>query len=217
MVLHLLFQFSKIRYLKICNLINLKKQEIMMVIDKTWTLFLDRDGVINERIPGDYIKKWDNFVFIQGVLPAIAAMTGVFGRIIVVTNQAGISKGVVTEEAVRTLHRKMRLTVELMNGKIDRVYFSPDLADSGSLTRKPAVGMGHQAKVNFPDIDFSKSIMIGDSTSDMGFGRGLGMTTVFVEGKGENPPADLVDYHFKDLHSFAEKILDKKIDIVKYS
>ena len=61
-------------------------------IDKTWTLFLDRDGVINVKRDNDYVKNWEEFVFINGSIKAISRLTKVFGRIIIVTNQRGVGK-----------------------------------------------------------------------------------------------------------------------------
>ncbi|HWB62438.1 MAG TPA: hypothetical protein VG603_02930, partial [Chitinophagales bacterium] len=58
-------------------------------IDKNWTLFLDRDGVINLLYPNDYVKKWDEFYFLEGVLDALKKLSGIFRRIIIVTNQQG--------------------------------------------------------------------------------------------------------------------------------
>ena len=65
-------------------------------IDRGWTLFLDRDGVINRRIVDDYVKSWDQFKFLPGVPDAIKRLAGVFGRIIVVSNQQGIGIGLMT-------------------------------------------------------------------------------------------------------------------------
>lgn len=154
-------------------------------IDKSWTLFLDRDGVINERLIGDYIKTVDEFHFIPGVLEAIAQFSLWFGRIVVVTNQQGISKGLMTERNLDEIHRYMRSEIERQGGRIDAVYFAPQLAAEKSEMRKPRPGMGHQAQADFPDIDFGKSVMIGDSDSDIVFGQTLGMITV----KLDNPDA----------------------------
>ncbi|MEI7981828.1 MAG: phosphatase, partial [Bacteroidota bacterium] len=80
-------------------LLNLK-------IDHTWTLFLDRDGVINRRIVGNYAKSCDQFEFIPGVLDAIRQFSLIFGKIIVVTNQQGIGKGLMSREDVTAIHQQ---------------------------------------------------------------------------------------------------------------
>lgn len=151
------------------------------LVDSSWTLFLDRDGVINVRKVGDYIKSVDEFKFLPGVLHAISKFSHLFGRIIVVTNQQGISKGLMTERNLDEIHRYMSFEVEKRGGRIDKIYFAPQLSKENSIMRKPNIGMGLKAKEDFPEIDFQKSIMIGDSDSDIAFGQALGMITVKLD------------------------------------
>ncbi len=148
-------------------------------IDKSWTLFLDRDGVINHEKHLDYIHTWDEFVFYDGVTEAIKIFSSFFNRIIVVTNQKGVAKGLTKLEDLNLIHINMKAAVEFEGGHIDAVYFCPDL-DQNSPDRKPNPGMGFKAKADFPEIDFSKSIMIGNTISDMEFGRNIGAYTVFL-------------------------------------
>lgn len=155
-------------------------------IDKTWTLFLDRDGVINRRIVDDYVKKWEEFEFLEGVLDAIKIFNEKFGRIVVVTNQQGIGKGLMRIEDLELIHKNMVYEITYFKGRIDKAYFSPYLASENHPTRKPNIGMALQAQKDFPEIDFSKSLMIGDSKSDIEFGKNAGMKTIFIgkENKG---------------------------------
>lgn len=148
-------------------------------IDTSWTLFLDRDGVINHEKHLDYIHTWDEFVFYDGVTEAIKIFSSIFNRIIIVTNQKGIGKGLTKLEDLNLIHVNMKAAVELAGGHIDAVYFCPDL-DQNSPDRKPNTGMGFKAKADFPEIDFSKSIMVGNTISDMEFGRNIGAYTVFL-------------------------------------
>ena len=148
-------------------------------IDKSWTLFLDRDGVINHEKHLDYIHTWDEFVFYDGVTEAIKIFSSFFNRIIVVTNQKGVAKGLTKLEDLNLIHINMKAAVDFECGHIDAVYFCPDL-DQNSPDRKPNPGMGFKAKADFPEIDFSKSIMIGNTISDMEFGRNIGAYTVFL-------------------------------------
>jgi D-glycero-alpha-D-manno-heptose 1-phosphate guanylyltransferase len=150
-------------------------------IDQTWTLFLDRDGVINERIVGDYVKRVEDFHFMPGALNAIVEFSKTFQRIIVVTNQQGIGKGLMTERNLLDVHRYMQSEVEKHRGKIDAAYFAPQLSAENSEMRKPNTGMAKQAQTDFPEIDFSKAVMIGDSDSDIAFGQKAGMITVKLE------------------------------------
>ena len=149
--------------------------------DKSWTLFLDRDGVINHRIPGAYVRHWEEFEFLENVPKAIAEFSKIFGRIVVVTNQQGIGKGLMTADELVALHDKMYREVMNAGGRIDAVYFCPKLATENPICRKPEAGMAYQAQRNFPSINFKKSVMVGDSLSDMGFGSKVGMFNVLVE------------------------------------
>lgn len=150
-------------------------------IDRSWTLFLDRDGVINQRIVGEYVKTIDEFHFMPGSLASIARFSEIFGRIVVVTNQQGIGKGIMTARNLEDIHRYMLSEIEKHGGKIDGVYFAPQLSSENSEMRKPNTGMAHQAKKDFPEIEFSKSVLIGDSDSDIIFGQKLGMITVKLD------------------------------------
>lgn len=157
-------------------------------VDKSWTLFLDRDGVINKRIVEGYVKTVEEFIFNNGVLNTIKELSKIFGRIVVVTNQQGIGKGLMTEEDLKKVHDYMLREVKKSGGRIDNIYFAPKLASPTNELRKPNIGMALQAQKDFPEINFSKSVMIGDSPSDMAFGKNAGMKTIFV-GK-ENELAD---------------------------
>jgi D-glycero-alpha-D-manno-heptose 1-phosphate guanylyltransferase len=173
-------------------------------IDKTWTLFLDRDGVINHEKNNDYIHTWDEFVFYDGVLKAIKIFAAVFGRIVIVTNQKGIGKGLTKPGDLRVIHNNMIGAIEKAGGRIDAVYFCPDL-DESSPNRKPNPGMGQQAKKDFPEIDFSKAIMVGNTISDMAFGRNLGLKTIFLNTTRPeiNSSDDKIDAAYPSLIAFA--------------
>ncbi len=174
-------------------------------IDTSWTLFLDRDGVINHEKNDDYILNWNEFKFYEKSIAAISILNQCFKTIVVVTNQKGIGKGLMTLTHLNEIHRNMLATFENEGGKIDKVYFCPDLADD-SPNRKPQPGMAFQAQADFSHIDFSKSIMVGNRMSDMKFGRNAGMKTVFVATTHpEVPfPDPIIDCRFTDLYAFAE-------------
>ena len=176
-------------------------------IDNNWTLFLDRDGVINYEKHLDYIHTWDEFSFYDGAKEAIAIFTKKFKHIIVVTNQKGISKGVTKIEDLNTIHKNMIRACAAVGGKIDAVYFSPDLEDDSPI-RKPQPGMGLQAAKDFAAIDLKKAIMVGNTISDMQFGRNLGVYTIFLP--TTRPEVDLnderIDKVFASLIEFANAL-----------
>ena len=152
--------------------------------DNSWSLFLDRDGVINEKLENDYVKCWAEFKFKDGALEAIAGLGQIFGRVIVVTNQRGVGLGCMTEEILNKIHDNMLAKVVSVSGRIDKVYYCTGVDDS-SKCRKPNIGMGLRAKKDFPEIEFSKSIIVGDSISDIEFGNNIGMKTVFIGDKSK--------------------------------
>ena len=167
-------------------------------INKTWTLFLDRDGVINKKLENDYVKHGVDFEFLDGSIDAIRYLAGVFGRIIVVTNQQGIGKRLYRTEDLELIHKNMLYEIAYHGGRIDKVYFSPYLNSENHPTRKPGIGMALAAQKDFPEIDLRKSIVVGDSMSDMEFGRTAGMKTVFIS---ENTTNDgKVDFNFSSLN-----------------
>jgi D-glycero-D-manno-heptose 1,7-bisphosphate phosphatase len=176
-------------------------------IDKTWTLFLDRDGVINHEKFEDYIYNYNEFIFYDGVLNALKIFSERFGDIIVVTNQRGVGKGWMTELNLMDIHNQMLQDIEAAGGRIDAIYYSTTL-DNADPNRKPQPGMALKAKEDFPEIDFNKSIITGNNISDMEFGRNAGMHTIFL--KTTHPdlplPHPAVDIAFNSLLKFAEAL-----------
>lgn len=156
-------------------------------IDKSWTLFLDRDGVINYENVGDYITRWEDFRFYDGVQEALKTLAGLFGIVVIVTNQRGVAKGLMTGQDLLDIHAYMLGKIETTGGRIDKIYYCTDEGPN----RKPSPGMAYQAKADFPEIDFTKSIMIGNTMSDMMFGKSVGMTTIFIS--SNRPAPDLPD------------------------
>jgi histidinol-phosphate phosphatase family protein len=173
-------------------------------IDKSWTLFLDRDGVINKKLENDYVKHWMEFEFLEGVFVALRRLSSIFGHIVVVTNQQGIGKRLYRIEDLELIHGNMLYEISYHGGRIDKVYFSPHLNSENHPSRKPGTGMALQAKSDFEKIDFDKSIVVGDSMSDMEFGRRCGMKTVFISEKAA--PHQAIDFHFTSLQEFSEAL-----------
>lgn len=176
-------------------------------IDKSWTLFLDRDGVINKEIVGTYVTTVDEFTFCEGATDALQTAGEIFGKIIVVTNQRGVGRGIMNTAHLREIHNEMKACVLATGGRIDRIYACTAISDDDH-NRKPNIGMGLQAREDFPEIDFSKSMMVGNSLSDMAFGKRLGMHTVFVTTKMDpfDLPNDLIDEQFPTLQAWAKNL-----------
>lgn len=145
-----------------------------------WTLFLDRDGTINKRWVGDYVQNWEQFEFLPGVLEAIAGFSTLFGKICIVTNQQGIGKGKMSAAQLHDIHTNMKAVIASAGGRIDGIYYCPHLSNAGCTCRKPLPGLALQAQQDFPEINFSRSVMVGDMMGDLQFGVGLNMITVQV-------------------------------------
>ena len=176
-------------------------------IDKSWTLFLDRDGVINRRKIGSYITMIDEFEFLPDVLNAFSLIANLFQRSIVLTNQQGIGKKLMTEAALQQIHDFMLDSIKKNRGHVDKVYFSPYLESENHVSRKPNTGMGVQAANEYTEISFKKSIMLGDSSSDMLFARTLNMKAVFIGNPEEdNIEINEFDVCFPSLYAFAKEI-----------
>lgn len=176
-------------------------------IDKSWTLFLDRDGVINVENVGSYITNWQEFEFCGGALDALKHLGEVFGNIVVVTNQRGVGKGIMSKDDLKEIGEQMTGNIVAAGGRIDKIYACTATEDTDH-NRKPNTGMALQAKEDFPAIDFKKSVMVGNSLSDMEFGKKLGMHTVFLTTKHEpySLPHDLIDEQYASLKDWAATI-----------
>jgi D-glycero-D-manno-heptose 1,7-bisphosphate phosphatase len=148
------------------------------------TIFLDRDGVINEN-QADYVKSWQEFRFLAGSREAIARLTQAGHRIIVCTNQAAIAQGHVSMETVEDIHRRMLGSINDFGGAIERVYYCPHGKDENCNCRKPRPGMILHACEEL-DIDLNDAIVIGDSITDLraGFAAGVRSAILVLTGLG---------------------------------
>jgi D-glycero-D-manno-heptose 1,7-bisphosphate phosphatase len=176
----------------------------MISFDSDWSLFLDRDGVINKKRENDYVKCWEEFFFIPGSVEAIASFSKKFNFIGLVTNQKGVGLGLMTELDLNDIHLNMLKATQKSGGRIDEIFYCTDV-DDNSNNRKPKIGMAIKAKNKFPRIDFTKSIMVGDQLSDMEFGRNAGMINVFlgISDFKVDFPSSLIDYQFENLFDFS--------------
>lgn len=171
-------------------------------INNEWTLFLDRDGVINKKLNNDYVKKIEEFELLENVTEALEKLNKIFGRIIIVTNQQGIGKKIMTESDLETIHQHLLSLLKQKNITIDKIYHSPYLESTKSIMRKPNIGMALQAKQDFPTIQFHKSIVVGDSLSDIQFAHNAGMYSVYLSQSPE--PHFPYDFAFANLFEFSK-------------
>ena len=144
-------------------------------------VFLDRDGVINRKLPeGKYVTRWEEFDLLPGVASAIASMNRSGLKVIIVTNQRGIALGFMTEFELCTIHERLQGELARESATIDAIYYCPH-TENECHCRKPRTGMLEAAFEDFPGASAGNSILIGDSISDIQCGRSIGMTTIYLE------------------------------------
>ncbi len=175
-------------------------------------IILDRDGVINEVRDNDVIKNQDDFIPIEGSYDAISRLCQQDYRVIVITNQSGIARGLITIDEVNAVHQHMQQTVASVGGRIDAVLFCPHKPDDDCNCRKPRPGMLHSLMERL-DIELNGVYLIGDSLRDVQTAMVVGATPVLVKtGHGaktveENKHLENVEV-FDDLAAFVDQLLE---------
>ena len=145
------------------------------------TLFLDRDGVLNRHRPGDYVKSTAEWEWMPGIREALAAWARKFPRIVLVTNQRGVGKGVMTDRDLALVHEQMLRDIEESGGRIDLILVCTAVDDADP-RRKPNTGMFEEACALLPGIDASRSVMLGDTQTDARFAARCGMPFILLGG-----------------------------------
>ena len=146
---------------------------------KTKVIFLDRDGVINRGRGNDYVDSWKKFHFIPGSLKALRLLNEQGYRVIVISNQAGVAKGVYSLRDLSLLTRRMREKVEAAGGRLDAVYYCPHQKENQCACRKPKTALFRRAQRRF-GIPFKKTFVVGDSVRDILAGKRLRCRTILV-------------------------------------
>lgn len=149
-------------------------------LERKKTIILDRDGVINKKAAhADYVKNWNEWEWIPGSKEAICLLKKNGYQVIIVSNQAGIARGIMTSEDLEAIHLKMQEELKECGGGIDRIYYCPHGWDAGCECRKPKAGMLFQAQRDF-HLDLSKLYFVGDDERDIMAGNAAGMKTFLV-------------------------------------
>jgi D-glycero-D-manno-heptose 1,7-bisphosphate phosphatase len=149
-------------------------------------VFLDRDGVLNRKMPeGAYVCDWAQFQWLPGAIEAVARMNRAGLTVILVSNQRGIALGLYTHEKLNLIHANMQSQLERHGARLDAIYYCPH--DHGQChCRKPEAGLFEQAWQRFPQANPQNSLVIGDSLSDIQAGHRLGMKTIFINGEADS-------------------------------
>lgn len=171
----------------------------------TVPVFLDRDGVINEERP--FISRMEDFRLLPGSLDAISKLTEAGSHVFVVSNQSGITRGIIDPLVLEEIHRLILEKVDEAGGKIMKIYYCPHGPDDGCECRKPLPGMIYQAREDF-GISLKGGWMIGDSDVDMLTGKAAGLKTILLPRKGEKITVE-PDFRADKLTDAVEIILDE--------
>lgn len=177
------------------------------------TVFLDRDGVLNEKKPeGQYVTSWSEFVLLPGVPDSISRLNRAGLQVMVVSNQRCVALGLCTVADVDSIHCAFQNLLKSHGAHVDGFYFCPHDKRQCNC-RKPLPGLYEQALAEFPEITAESSAMVGDSLSDIEFGRRLGMLTVFLDGdpgrqkSGSQSAGELADFRFASLAEAVDHLL----------
>ncbi len=174
------------------------------------TVFLDRDGILNEKMPEDeYVARWEDFRVLPGVPQALRRLNEAGLRVIVVSNQRGIARGFYTLADVEAIHATFQQQLAQAGAHIDAFFICPHDRNQ-CRCRKPLPGLFEQAVARFPGISPAASVMIGDSLSDIEFGRNLGMKTILVQNQqktASQETAKLADLRFASLPEAVDALL----------
>jgi D-glycero-D-manno-heptose 1,7-bisphosphate phosphatase len=142
------------------------------------TVFLDRDGVINEN-RADHVKSWSEFRFLPGALEAIARLSRAGIRLFIITNQAIVDRGMVSRATVDSLNQQMVEEIEREGGRIEAVAYCPHRAEDRCACRKPQPGLLLGLAATY-HLDMDNAVIIGDALTDMQAGLTAGCQGILV-------------------------------------
>ena len=150
-------------------------------------VLLDRDGVINQRIVGGYVTCWDKFIFLPGALEGLRLLTERNYHVAVVSNQAGVGKGLMTAADLQKITRTFLEEVAAQGGRIRSVYYCTHRAEDDCQCRKPKPGLLLEAQAEH-HFSFQETFLIGDSESDLLAAQAVGCPAIMVSNA---PPPSL--------------------------
>ena len=183
-----------------------------MVKPKEIAIFLDRDGVINS-YPGDtkYVTSWKEFCFLPRAREAVALLTSKKYPVFVISNQAGVSKGVYSQDTLNDITKRMLKGLEKSGARIDSVYYCTHRNEDNCSCRKPKDGLIKLATKG-RKIDLKNSFFIGDTVRDVHTAKAAGCKSILVfSGKEKLSNRDnwqaRPDFTFKNLHAAAKFII----------
>lgn len=143
-------------------------------------VFLDRDGVINKKMPeNDYVKNWDEFEFLPRAIEALKLLQSRGYKIFIITNQRGVARGFMSEADLKNIHKKMLSELQKNKVAINGIYYCPHDTGDNCECRKPKPGLLLTAARDH-HIDLTKAVFIGDDAKDAEAGGAAGCKTILV-------------------------------------
>ena len=185
-------------------------------VGRHWCLFLDRDGVINQRVVGDYVRSWEQFVWMPGARDAMWILRQWAPHLVVVTNQQGVGKGLMSLNDVTAIHDRIQDDLSVNDSVVEEFLICPHLESEECGCRKPRPGLVADWLRGHADSEPSLSIIVGDRTSDLELARNVaaatgGCTTVHITGGG---PAEAADVCVSSLMEFAVEVTQARKDVL---
>jgi D-glycero-D-manno-heptose 1,7-bisphosphate phosphatase len=172
-------------------------------------VFLDRDGVLNERpAPHTYVSRVEDFRWLPGAADGVSRLAALDCPVIVVSNQRGVARGLVSEDVLGEIEAKISGEFERRGGRLTAFYYCPHELDEGCDCRKPRPGLLLLAAREH-GIELGTSVMIGDSESDVEAGRAAGCATIRIAPPGESSAADTVVSGFDEAAAAASRLLGR--------
>lgn len=158
-----------------------------MIIDNLHSaIFLDRDGVIIEN-RRDYVRDWSDVSYIPGSMEALRLLSFTSHKVIVITNQSVVGRGLIGAEDAEAINARLQREVEDLGGRIDGIFMCPHAPSEGCSCRKPEPGLIEQAAAEHK-VDLGRSLLIGDAISDLeaGWAAGIPRTCLVETGRGRD-------------------------------
>ena len=163
---------------------------------KNKAVFLDRDGVVNQDV--GYLTSWLQFDFVPGFLDALKLIKRNGFLAIVLTNQSGVNRNLITEIGLEIIHWKMKKVIRFSGTKLDDIFYCKHIPEDNCDCRKPKPGMVLKAVEKY-NIDLEESYIIGDKETDIDLGIEVGCKTILLNGTTYLTKADFTAKTWEDI------------------
>jgi histidinol-phosphate phosphatase family protein len=174
-----------------------------------WCLFLDRDGVLNRQVVGDYVRSWRDFEWLPGAPRALKKLREWTPHLVIVTNQQGVGKGLMSSDDLAAIHEDLQAELAADGVPIDAFQVCPHLESAACACRKPRPGLVLDWLEQHPGVAPALSIMVGDSQSDVELAHNVAAVTggcASIQIGGRATIGGVADATFDSLWHFAVEV-----------